>query len=196
MTIPILYCGSGLTQQLFDKVQKLASHVLTPVLLPSNTNIELISALAPKGIIITGSPQYVNDPNSPRVDEEIYGLGIPILGICYGMQLMAANLGGTVKRMSSYEKGLTETEFVGQGSILFQDFAEDTFHSWMVHTCKVTEMPEGFVATSKTKRTEIASFEDADKKFYGTQFHPEHRQSQAGSAILWNFLKTVHNIWE
>jgi GMP synthase (glutamine-hydrolysing) len=186
--ICVLYCGSSLTQQLYDR---LLHFDLEPILLPAATPAEQVLALNPAAIMTTGSPYYVNDPKAPSIDTALYDAGIPFLGICYGMQLMARDLGGRVKRMSEPEKGSTKLSFVGPGSTLFQDFAEPACHVWMVHICKVTTLPDGFVTTASTERTEIAAMENTQRGLYAVQFHPEHIKSQTGTAILWNFLEGV-----
>jgi GMP synthase (glutamine-hydrolysing) len=187
--IVVLYCGSSLTQPLFDKLLYLKT---CPIMLPSDTSAVFIKELNPAGIIITGSPQYVHDPNAPRVDTAIYNLGIPILGICYGMQLIADDLGGSVKRMNEPEREDTQLKILtGANSILYQDFADAACFIWMVHICKVVKLPQNFICTSKTKITEYASMEWPAKRIYAVQYHPEHKGSQPGTSILWNFLRDV-----
>lgn len=188
--IVVLYCGSSLIQQLYDKLLGLRTR---PILLPSDTPIEEIMRHAPKAIIISGSPQYVNDPTAPRVDTRIYEQAreVPILGICYGMQLIARDLGGSVKRMASMEKESTEIKITEPASVLYQDFIDDSCFLWMVHICKVVDLPNHFFSTSKTKLTEHASMEAPDLGIYATQYHPEYKGSQAGTSVLWSFLNRI-----
>jgi GMP synthase (glutamine-hydrolysing) len=190
--VALLYCGSTLTRSLVDKLLGLK---VNPVLFPCSTPVEVITKLDPMAIMITGSPDYVNDPRAPIVDPKIYNTGIPILGICYGIQLMAKQLGGEVKRMAAPEKECIHMDFGEHPSGLYHDFTDDGMPVWMLHTCKVTKMPPGFVCTGHTKVTEIASMENEDLNLYAVQFHPEHKGNdpscQAGTAVIWNFLNGV-----
>jgi len=191
--IVILYCGSYSTKALYDKLLYLN---VTPILLPSNSSEQLISSLQPKGIIITGSPNYVHDPNGYKVDQAIYNMGVPLLGICYGMQRIAVDLGGIVKRMVKPEREEQHLKLsIDHPSILYQDFTDEGAPVWMVHVCKLTQPPEGFVVTGSTEETEIASMENPDRGIYAVQYHPEHRgkgaSNQAGTAIIWKFLRDV-----
>lgn len=190
--VALLYCGSNLTKSLYDKLVELK---VRPFLMPSDTPAEDVLAINPIAIIITGSPDYVNGPNAPRIDVNLYGCGVPMLGICYGMQLMARDLGGEVKRMASPEREWCHLELTNHPSELYQDFTEEGVPVWMLHTCKLTQVPEGFVVTGSTERSEIASMEDITAGLYAVQYHPEHKgrdpTSQAGTAIIWNFLKEI-----
>lgn len=190
--VVVLYCGSSLTKNLYDGLLEFRT---SPCLLPSDTPLEVIQGLDPIAIIITGSPDYVNGPRAPRVDPEIYTAGIPVLGICYGMQVMAVDLGGEVKRTPLPELRCTHMDFTDEPSVLFRDFTEEGVSVWMLHVCKVTQVPPGFSVTGFTKRTEHAAMEDEERGLYAVQFHPEHKgkdpSSQAGAAIIWNFLNGV-----
>jgi GMP synthase (glutamine-hydrolysing) len=187
--VAILDCGTSLMRSLLDTFYHLNQ---TPIVFPSDTPLSVVRCVDPCGIVISGSPLYVNDPNAPRVDKAIYG-SLPVLGICYGMQLMATDLGGRVMRMKKAERELINIKFVGQESLLYQDFVDDGAPVWMLHTCRVTQVPDNFIITSKSKRTDISSMEDSSRALYGVQFHPEHRgrdpSVQAGTAIIWNFLR-------
>jgi len=190
--VVILYCGSSFTKSLFDT---LLTFKLRPVLLPSDTPYAVIEALDPLAIMISGSPDYVNGPFAPTVDLNIYDSDTPVLGICYGMQRMAKDLGGTVKRLPGPEKELTPLKFTDEPSVLFRDFTEDGAPVWMAHVCIVTEVPEEFSIVASTAVTAIAAMEDEERQLYAVQFHPEHKgkdpSSQAGTAIIWNFLNGV-----
>jgi GMP synthase (glutamine-hydrolysing) len=195
--IAILYCGSSFVKGLYDKLCHLG---VTPIMVPHDFPAALLDKLSLSGIIITGSGSYVNDPRAERVDPGIYKLGVPILGICYGMQLMAKDLGGEVKKMAGSESGLTKMEFTeaGKDSVLYGDFADDSAPVWMAHNCRVTKMPDGFISAAKTEKTEFASMEHRGKNLYGLQYHPEHLgrdpSSQAGTIVIWNFLSKVCGI--
>jgi GMP synthase (glutamine-hydrolysing) len=192
--IAVLYCGSSFVKGLYDK---LCHFGVTPIMVPNDFPASLLAKLNLSGIIITGSGSYVNDPRAEKVDQDIYKLGIPILGICYGMQVLAKDLGGEVKKMAVSERELIQMEFTpaGKDSVLYGDFADDSTPVWMAHNCRVTKMPDGFISAAKTEQSEIASMEHRGMKFYGLQFHPEHLgrdpSAQAGSIIIWNFLSKV-----
>lgn len=192
--VAILYCGSTLSKSLFDKLLWLK---LSPFMMQSNTPLEEILSINPIAIIITGSPDYVNAPNASMVDLGIYDCGVPVLGICYGMQRMAVDLGGEVKRLSEPELEWVEMDLTGDESTLFRDFTEEGVPTWMLHTCKLTKAPPGFTITGFTDRTEIAAMENTERDLYAVQFHPEHKghdpTDQAGTAVLWNFLNGICN---
>lgn len=157
--------------------------------LPYNTPIERIRELEPKGIIFTGGPATVLDPNAPVCDAEIFGLGIPVLGICYGMQLMSKLLGGEVERADSREYGKMDIELQTE-SALFKGIEECTT-CWMSHTYYVKGMPEGFVKTAHSPTCPTAAMEDCSRKLYGVQFHPEVLHTPKGKEILRNFLYDI-----
>lgn len=156
---------------------------------PYNTPIEEIRALNPMGIIFTGGPNSAYLDDSPHCDTEVYKLGVPILGICYGIHLMAYNLGGTVTTGDKREYGHTQTWY-DITSPLFAGLPERAI-SWMSHTDRVEKMPEGFVATAKTADCPVAAMENREKKFYGVQLHPEVNHSEHGTTILRNFLYNI-----
>lgn len=152
-------------------------------------SIEDIKALNPVGIIFTGGPQSVYGEGAPSVSKEIFELGIPVLGICYGCQLMAYTLGGKVETCISSEYGKTETTYKTE-SLLFSGIDEKAV-SWMSHTDYVSEIPDGFKNIAYTDNCPNAAFENADKKLYGIQLHPEVNHTQNGSKILHNFLYEI-----
>lgn len=190
--VSILYCGSSFTRSLYDTLMTFG---LRPILLPSDAPVEMVASLDPLGIFISGSPEYVNAPKAPRIDTEVYRLDTPIMGICYGMQLIAKDFGGKVKRMKEREKKLVHMDLTDQPSVLFRDFTEDGVPVWMAHVCKVTAVPENFSVTGYTADTEAAAMENEELGIYAVQFHPEHvgkdASSQAGTSIIWNFLNGI-----
>lgn len=153
------------------------------------TPIEEIKKRKPTGIIFTGGPNSVYAENAPRIDKEIFELSIPVLGICYGCQLMAFTLGGTVSTAEMREYGKTETNYDVQ-SKLFNELPEKGI-SWMSHTDYISKLPDGFKASAYSDSCPAAAIENEDKKLYGIQFHPEVNHTENGVAMLRNFLYNV-----
>ncbi len=157
-------------------------------LLPCDISIERIKAFAPKGIIFTGGPNSVYDEDSPHIDPEIFNLGIPVLGICYGAQLTAYTLGGKVEHAPSREYGKSDITYFG-GKI-FKDVDKQNV-CWMSHTDYISVPPAGFEVIAKTETCPVAAMADEKRKFYGVQFHPEVMHTRQGTQILRNFLYEV-----
>ena len=153
------------------------------------TPIDEIKAKNPKGIIFTGGPNSVYDENSPHIGKEIFELGVPVLGICYGCQLMAYTLGGKVSSCVTSEYGKTETVY-DNSSLLFNGLPEKAV-SWMSHTDFVSEIPEGFKVTAHTADCPAAAYENAEKKLYAVQFHPEVNHTENGCKMIDSFVKNV-----
>ena len=157
-------------------------------LVPFTTSIDKIREYAPIGIIFTGGPNSVYEAGAPDVDAEIFELGIPVLGICYGCQLVAHKLGGRVAHAETREYGKSEIEY--SESLLFKGIDKNSI-CWMSHTDYVGEVPFGFHITATTKTCPAAGFENAEKKIYGIQFHPEVHHTAQGDMILRNFLYEI-----
>ncbi|TET51687.1 MAG: glutamine-hydrolyzing GMP synthase [Actinomycetota bacterium] len=157
-------------------------------LIPYDTDIETIKAKKPRGLIFSGSPYSINSKENkvPSVDKKFFSLGIPILGICYGMQLMAKLIGGEVSGSGSNEYGKTEIE-LDLDSPLFEDL-KPAETCWMSHKDCVEKVPPGFKVIASTPNIPVAGIEEPDKKFFGIQFHPEVIHTPAGMDILRNFL--------
>ena len=153
---------------------------------PYTMKIEEIKAMEPKGIILTGGPNSVYDMASPHGDPELFELGIPVLGICYGAQLMAWTLGGKVATAPVSEYGKTEVT-VSDKEGLLKNVSDKTI-AWMSHTDYIEAMPEGFKATAHTPVCPVAAMENSSKKLYAFQFHPEVTHSQEGMKILAAFV--------
>ena len=149
-------------------------------------SIEKIRELNPVGIILTGGPQSVYKTDSLLPPVEIFNLGVPILGICYGAQAMAKILGGEVKSAQISEYGKTEVEILSE-SKLFADVEKKSV-AWMSHTDRIFSAPENFIVTASTKDCPIAAMEDATKNFYAVQFHPEVVHTAEGMKIFSNFV--------
>jgi GMP synthase (glutamine-hydrolysing) len=156
--------------------------------IPYKKNLDEIKAKNPVGIIFTGGPNSVYDPESPHYDPAIFELGIPILGICYGSQLIAYSMGGHVATAPVSEYGKTEIET--SDSLLFEGVDKNTI-VWMSHTDYVDKLPEGFSVIAHSDACPCAAFENKDKKIYAVQFHPEVNHSVQGQQMLHNFLYNV-----
>lgn len=156
---------------------------------PYTIPLEELKAMNPKGIIFTGGPNSVFLETSPSYSKEIFDLGVPVLGICYGAQLMAHLLGGKVATAPVSEYGRTKTNIIGE-SKLFSGIP-NKLSSWMSHTDYIAEAPEGFVVTANTDDCPVAGMENAEKGFYAVQFHPEVNHTEHGSFILRNFVINV-----
>ncbi len=153
------------------------------------TSVEEIRAMHPVGIIFTGGPNSVYDPASPACSAEIFSLGVPILGICYGAQLIAHLLGGQVRPAGKREYGKIDVSVQDQ-SALFEAMAPRQA-CWMSHTDQVFALPEGFSVTASTDSCPVAAFEDVQRRIYGVQFHPEVNHTQNGTQMLRHFLYRV-----
>jgi GMP synthase (glutamine-hydrolyzing), C-terminal domain or B subunit/GMP synthase (glutamine-hydrolyzing), N-terminal domain or A subunit len=158
-------------------------------LLPYNTSAEKLRAINPKGIVFSGGPASVYEENSPLVDPDVYNLGVPIFGICYGMQMMSHQLEGKVQRAGKREYGKAEVDFVEGFALTGGLDAKQTV--WMSHSDLVVEPPTGFVVTGSTEHAPIAAMSDATRNFHAVQFHPEVRHSVYGNEMIRNFLFNV-----
>lgn len=167
--------------------RRVREHNVYCELLPHDTPIEKIKAKNPIGIIFTGGPASVTDEGAPTVSTEIFELGIPVLGICYGCQLMSYELGGKVDRgPREYGKQVLKA---GK-SVLF-DGVPETSRIWMSHTVYVSAVPEGFEVIGTTDTCPVAAMANDEKKLYGVQFHPEVMHTEYGENVLRNFLYKV-----
>lgn len=156
---------------------------------PYSISIEKIREMNPKGIIFTGGPNSVYEEESPRYSREIFDLGIPVLGICYGSQLMAWLLGGSVKTAPVSEYGKTEVEVDGS-SALFSNVSEKTI-CWMSHTDYIEKAPADFKVTAHTPVCPVAGMENKERGLYAVQFHPEVMHTREGMKMLSNFVYNV-----
>ena len=156
---------------------------------PYTVSLQKIKEMNPKGIIFTGGPNSVYEEASPHYQKEIFEIGVPILGICYGSQMMAHTLGGTVKTAPVSEYGHTEVQ-VDKTSVLFRDVEEETA-VWMSHTDYIETPPEGFRITAHTPVCPVAAMECPERKLYATQFHPEVMHTREGQKMLRAFVYEV-----
>lgn len=160
-------------------------------LLPYDTPLEKLKEKEVKGIILSGGPSSVYEPNAPKLDPRIWNSGIPILGICYGMQLMAKELGGEVKAEKTREYGKADL-VIDDHTNLFAGLSKKLV-SWMSHGDSVTKLPSGFKVQAHTDTTPIAAIGNKEKKLYAVQFHPEVVHTENGAEIIKNFVYIVCN---
>ena len=156
---------------------------------PYTMSMDDIRAFDPAAIIFTGGPATVFEPNAPALDNAIFELGLPILGICYGQQLMIHQLGGACRRAEVREYG--KVELTHDGTSLLFDGIEPTSICWMSHGVEAERLSPGFRAIAHTAGCAYAAIENAEKKLYGVQFHPEVLHTVHGTEILKNFLYKV-----
>lgn len=156
---------------------------------PYNIGLDKIRQLNPKGIIFTGGPNSVYLETSPHISEEIFDLGIPILGICYGSQLIAYELGGKVETAPVSEYGKTEVEIEPDAQLLKGVSPVTT--TWMSHTDYISQAPEGFVVTGHTPVCPVAAMENPQRRIYAVQFHPEVQHCVEGGTMLHNFVYDI-----
>ena len=155
-------------------------------IVPHTITAAELKAKNPAAIILSGGPSSVYESGSPQLDPEILELGIPILGICYGFQVLAQALGGKVDQTGKREYGATDLEVSSSGTLLAGQ--PDLQVCWMSHGDQVVAAPEGFDVLASTKTTPVAAFESKSKRIYGVQWHPEVKHSQQGQKVLTNFL--------
>jgi len=158
-------------------------------LLPYNTPVDKLKELQPKGIVFSGGPASVYGEGAPQIDPAVYELGVPIFGICYGMQLMAHQLAGKVERAKQREYGKAVVDFQA-GSPLVKGL-EAQQQVWMSHGDMVIELPEGFVVDASTPHAPVAAMRHPEKNWFAVQFHPEVRHSVYGNDMIRNFLFEV-----
>lgn len=185
-TILVLDFGGQYNQLIARRVRELGVYCEVH---PYHAGVQKAKELSPIGIIFSGGPNSVYLENSPKIDPAIFTLGIPVLGICYGIQTMAHALGGGVATGELREYGKTKT-FYDCTSPLFQGLAAEAV-SWMSHTDYVSSMPAGFRVTAHTQHTPVAAMECAERRLYGLQLHPEVLHTEGGNAMLRSFLYKV-----
>ncbi len=185
-TILILDFGGQYKQLIARRIR--ACRVYCEIL-PHTTPLEFIRARQPKGIVLTGGPSSVYAPGAPTCSAELFDLGVPVLGICYGAQLMAYRFGGRVQPADTSEYGRTDLSLAAD-SPLFSDVPPSTT-CWMSHTDRITALPLGFRATAHTPNCPVAAMEDSSRRLYAVQFHPEVVHTPEGEAILRRFVRDI-----
>jgi len=185
-TVLVLDFGSQYTQLIARRVRELG---VFSEIKPFHTPVKEIVEFSPGAIILSGGPSSVWDDDSPKVDKDLFESGIPILGICYGMQLIVQSLGGKVEKSTKREFGPAHID-TAEGEDLFFNIDSKT-EVWMSHSDKVLEVPKGFSSIAKTGNTPVASIKNDDGMIYGTQFHPEVVHTPQGKEMLGNFLYRI-----
>lgn len=185
-TIVILDFGSQYTQLIARRVRE---HQVFSVILPYNTSIEQIKSYRPQGVILSGGPANVYQKKAPFPPEGIFELGVPLLGICYGIQLIAHCHEGHVKRTDLREFGHAKL-LIDRDEDLFQGFPPET-NCWMSHGDEVTRLPEGFERLAHTASSSVAALRSVERKIYGVQFHPEVVHTPLGKQLFKNFLFNI-----
>ncbi|MEA5009089.1 glutamine-hydrolyzing GMP synthase [Clostridium tyrobutyricum] len=161
-------------------------------IVPYTYSIDKIKQKSPDGIIFTGGPKSVYGKNAPKISSDIFKLGVPILGICYGHQFICSNLGGKVESAVVREYGKTKVS-LDSSSPLFSGIDREGI-SWMSHTDVVSDAPEGFKVIGTTDECPVAAVEDSERKIYGVQFHPEVEHTPFGKKMISNFLFNICNL--
>ncbi len=179
----ILDFGSQYSELIARRIRE--TQVYSEVI-PYHTSVAEIQAMNPRGIILSGGPNSVYDEGAPTCDPAIWDLGIPVLGVCYGMQLMVQQLGGSVERAERGEYGKADLHIDDPTDLLTN--VEDGSTMWMSHGDSVVTMPPGFELLAHTDNTPCAAIADHQRKFYGVQFHPEVVHSVHGMALIRNFV--------
>jgi len=179
----ILDFGSQYTQLIARRVRELGVYA---EIHPYNLSLSHLKKASPQAIILSGGPQSVYEDAAPLISSEIFNLGIPVLGICYGLQLMAHLLGGRVTPAAKREYGLAHLQPLNRDGLLHN--LQDSSPVWMSHGDRVSRIPPGFAITGMTSNTKAAVVEAAERRLFGVQFHPEVAHTAEGKKILSNFL--------
>ena len=192
--ILILDFGAQYSQLIARRVRELGVYC---ELHPWDITDAQIRAFQPRGVILSGGPESVTDANPPRAPEAVFTLGVPVLGICYGMQTMAQQLGGRVAPSTEREFGYAEVTVTGASRLFdrihdrFDGHGRSMLDVWMSHGDRVAELPKGFVPVASTESIPFAAMCDERRKFYGVQFHPEVTHTKQGPRILERFVREI-----
>ncbi|MCF6340976.1 MAG: glutamine-hydrolyzing GMP synthase [Sulfurimonas sp.] len=195
VSIIVLDFGSQYTQLI---ARRLREDKVYCEILPYHTSVEEIKAKNPQGVILSGGPSSVYNKDAYEVDQGVYRMGLPILGICYGMQRIAVDFGGSVVRSDHHEYGkaeLTINNFGETCSPLLKD-CDDNHIVWMSHSDKVDVLPEGFTPIATSENSPYAAIANEEKRVYAMQYHPEVQHSQEGYLMLRNFARNICKVSE
>ncbi|HOQ49296.1 MAG TPA: glutamine-hydrolyzing GMP synthase, partial [Candidatus Kapabacteria bacterium] len=192
--IVILDFGSQYTQIIARKIRELNVYA---EIYPFSIDIDTIKSIAPNGIILSGGPSSVYTENAPIPKFDVFSLGVPVLGICYGLQLIAYQLGGEVNKAAKREYGRANL-IIDKPDVIFDGVSQSS-QVWMSHGDSLTKIPDGFEIIAHTENAPIAAIRNQVKKIYGVQFHPEVHHSVEGIKILENFVRKIclcKEIWD
>jgi len=184
--ITVLDFGSQYTQLIARRIRECGVYA---EILPYWTSAEELRRAAPAGIVLSGGPASVYAEGAPHPDPQVFSLGIPLLGICYGLQLLAFHLGGEVSRAARREYGRAQLHITAAED-LFADVPNPTT-VWMSHGDALTRLPEGFECIAYTENSPIAAIRHRQRRLWGVQFHPEVEHTEHGRQILWNFARRI-----
>ncbi len=182
-SIVVLDFGSQYTQLIARRIRE--QNVFS-VVLPCTASLKEIKSYSPAGIILSGGPSSVYEADAPTMDEQVLHLGVPVLGICYGLHLMTHKLGGKVSPGDKREYGHADVELLRDDCALFKGLS-GPLHVWMSHGDEAEQLPPGFQLVAQSSNAK-AAFEDPARKYYAVQFHPEVHHTKQGTAILRNFV--------
>lgn len=191
--ILILDFGSQYTQLIGRRIREIGVYC---EIRPYDLEAEELRAFAPAGVILSGSPESVTADSTPRAPQAVFELGVPVLGICYGMQTMAAQLGGAVEQGQTHEFGYARVEKQADNALLagivdHEQDGKEWLDVWMSHGDRVTALPSGFTAGAATDACPIAAMGDDERRFYGVQFHPEVTHTLQGGRLLERFVRDL-----
>jgi GMP synthase (glutamine-hydrolysing) len=187
--ILILDFGSQVTQLIARRVREAGAYC---EIHPYVMGLEKIRAFGANGVILSGGPASVHEGASPSIDLSIFGLGVPVLGICYGEQLICNLLGGKVEAGDTREFGRAQVDVIEDSALFHGLWSKGESHTvWMSHGDKVTKLPDGFVVTAKTISAPYAAIADETRRIYGVQFHPEVAHTPDGAKLLANFVRSI-----
>jgi GMP synthase (glutamine-hydrolysing) len=184
----IIDFGSQYTQLIARRVREIGVYC---EIYPFDAPQDFLRDLAPRGVILSGGPESVTLADTPRIPEVIFELGVPVLGICYGMQAMAAQLGGAVRSSSKREFGHAIVARAPESELLATLEGGSTLPVWMSHGDQVSVLPSGFRVTASTESAPIAAMEDASRRLFGVQFHPEVTHTPEGGEMLRHFARDI-----
>ncbi|CAI6147571.1 MAG TPA: glutamine-hydrolyzing GMP synthase [Sulfurimonas sp.] len=191
VSIIVLDFGSQYTQLI---ARRLREDKVYCEILPYHTSVEDIQARNPKGVILSGGPSSVYNEDAYEVDQGVYSMGIPVLGICYGMQRIAVDFGGSVIRSNHHEYGKAELKLETKSPLL--DDCDEARIVWMSHSDKVDVLPEGFSPIATSENSPYAAIANEEKRVYAMQFHPEVQHSEEGYLMLRNFARKICGVTE
>ena len=182
-TIVVLDFGAQYSQLIARRIRE---QRVFSVVLPCTASVDEIRSYSPAGIVLSGGPSSVYDQDAPVTDDRVFALGLPVLGICYGLQLMAHKLGGKVRASEKREYGHAVVQVLN-GSRLFRELPSE-MSVWMSHGDEALELPPGFKLVARTQNAAVAAIEDPKRNLYAVQFHPEVHHTRQGTEILKNFI--------